>query len=95
MIKKGIDQLNVELLLYNIKKKFNLTNDDILTLSTEEKEMAIPITIFSNKLGMLESISLYMHDILNLKFNQIAKLLHRDYQTIWTSYRKAKKKLKK
>tara|TARA_Y100000310_G_C20469450_1_gene709238 strand:- start:316 stop:609 length:294 start_codon:yes stop_codon:yes gene_type:complete len=79
----------------NVKKKFDLSDEDILDLFQEKKKIVLPITIFNDKLGMLESASLYMKDKLNLSFKEIAELLERDYKTIWTSYSKAKQKLKK
>jgi hypothetical protein len=80
--------------VFNVKKKFNLSDEELLDLFQERNEINLPISIFNDKLGMLESTSLYMKDKLNLSFNEIAKLLQRDYKTIWTSYNKAKQKLK-
>ncbi len=99
MSKKGVnEQIRIDVLLSNIKKRFNLSSEEIIGLFKEEKEekeeIKIPISIFHEKLGMLESISLYLRDELRLSFRQIAELLKRDYKTIWTSYSKAKKKLK-
>jgi hypothetical protein len=56
----------------------------------------IPTSIFTNKdLGLLEVITTYLKDELNLCYHEIATLLNRDNRTIWTSYNKAKDKLKK
>lgn len=85
--------IKIDVLLSNIKKRFNLSAEEIIELFKED-EIKIPISIFDDKLGMLESISLYLKDELNLSFNQIARLLKRNYKTIWTSYDKAKKKVK-
>ena len=87
----GKKSINLDLLLHNIKEKFNLSSKEIKALASQQ-EIRIPITIFSKNLGMLESISLYLHDELKLPFKLIAKLLQRNYKTIWTSYNKAKKK---
>ena len=98
MDKRDADKLRVDILLSNIKKRFNLSGEEIIELFKEEKkeeEIIIPVNIFNEKLGMLESISLYLKDELGLSFSQIAKLLKRDYKTIWTSYSKAIKKRKK
>jgi len=85
--------VDVDILLSNIQKKFNLSKKEAMDLARErEEEISIPVSIFSPDLGMLESISLYLKDEVGLSFNDIAKLLKRDYKTIWTSYDKAKKK---
>ncbi|MFH1642172.1 MAG: hypothetical protein ABIC04_04695 [Nanoarchaeota archaeon] len=83
--------INVDLLLLNLKKKLNLSDSEIRDLS-ETKEIKIPISIFTQKIGMLESITLYLHDELGLSYGLIGKLLGRNYKTIWTTYDKAKKK---
>ncbi|MFH1642990.1 MAG: hypothetical protein ABIC04_08910 [Nanoarchaeota archaeon] len=85
-------KINVDLLILNLKKKLNLSEKEIADLSTT-RDITIPVDIFSSGLGMLESISLYLHDESGLSFNLIAKLLDRNYKTIWTSYNKAQKKL--
>ena len=61
----------------------------------KKSELEIPISIFESELSALESIVYYIHDKLNLKFSQIAILLHRDQRTIWTSYSRAKEKYAK
>lgn len=94
MDKKDDSKIRIDVFLSNIKKRFNLSSEEIIDLFKEEKEeLTVPISIFNEKLGMLESISLYLKDELKLSFKQIAKLLKRDYKTIWTSYSKAKKKV--
>jgi len=87
---------NIDKVLSNVKKKYILTEEEIKgIIEKREGEIVLPISIFNEKLGMLEASSLYLKDKLNLSFNDIAKLLKRDYKTIWTSYNKAKKKIKK
>ena len=55
-------------------------------------ELTIPITIFSKKLGALESITKYLKENLGLAYSEIAGILSRDERTIWTAYQKAKEK---
>ena len=79
--------------ILSIKEKYILTEEEIQDLfKKREGEIVLPISIFNEKLGMLEAASLYLKDEMNLSFNDIAKLLKRNYKTIWTSYNKAKKK---
>ncbi len=73
----------------------NFFSKECIRLFKEEKKGVLPISIFNRKMGMLEAATLYMKDKLNLSFNEIARLLKRNYQTIWTSYDKAKRKMKK
>ena len=57
--------------------------------------MEIPISIFkNNKLSGLETIVKYMKEDEGLKIIEIANLLNRNNKTIWTTYEKAKKKMK-
>ena len=86
-------ELKIDVLLRNLKKKFNLSEEEIIDLF-KDQEISIPLSAFNKKLGMLESSTLYLKDTLKLSFKEIAKLLNRNYKTIWTSYNKAKIKLK-
>ena len=54
----------------------------------------IPISIFQNKLSVLENIVLYLKDELSLSYHAIAVLLERNDRTIWTMYQRARKKTK-
>jgi len=93
--KKVKERVKIDLLLSNIQRKFDLSADELIELfKEEEKEMSLPISIFTKETGMLESASLYLKDELKLSFNEISRLLKRDYKTIWTSYNMAKKKMK-
>ncbi len=94
-IQKNKGSEHFDRLLPLIKEKYILTKEEIEDLfKKREGQIVLPISIFNEKLGMLEAASLYMKDELNLSFNDIAKLLKRDYKTIWTSYKQANKKLK-
>lgn len=61
-------------------------------LLIKEPNVWLPVSIFTNSLGPMEAITLYLHDKLNLTFNEIAKLIDRDNRSIWACYHKAKKK---
>lgn len=85
----------IDRILNLIKEKNEAIESEIQKLADKKaKQISIPVSVFNEKLGMLEAASLYLKDELDLSFNDIAKLLKRDYKTIWTSYRQAKKKLK-
>jgi DNA-directed RNA polymerase specialized sigma24 family protein len=60
-----------------------------------ERYVNIPSFIFKNRdLAALEAIVVYLKDSQGLTYAQIAKILNRDDRTIWTTYQRAKKKLK-
>lgn len=61
-----------------------------LDVSSEQR---IPIQIFSNlKLSVLENLTSYLKEELNLTYHEIALILNRDDRTIWTVYNRAKRK---
>ena len=71
----------------NARKKFHSQ------LDVSSTENSIPISLFKDsRLTIFESVVLYLKDDLKLKFRKIAELLRRNYRTIWTVYRRAKKK---
>lgn len=59
----------------------------------KDNKYFIPALIISNRsLSVLESIVYYMKDNLNLRYSQIALMLHRDQRTIWTVYNRRRKR---
>mgnify|MGYP000223933198 CR=1 FL=1 len=59
----------------------------------EDNKYFIPAPIISNRsFSVLESIVSYMKDNLNLRYSQIALMLHRDQRTVWTVYNRRKRK---
>jgi DNA-directed RNA polymerase specialized sigma24 family protein len=62
---------------------------------SSEKEINLPLSIFSKELGALESTVKYLKENLKMSYREIAKELNRDERTIWTSYKKASKKIEK
>ena len=95
MHKYSDSDINIDKILSRVRKKHVLVENEIKTLLKKlQTEIVLPISIFNEKLGMLEAASLYLKDEQNLSFKEIARLLKRNYKTIWTSYNKAKKKLK-
>ena len=57
--KRGLNSrdINIDLLLLNIKEKFKLSDKEIEELSVK-RDIKIPIEIFTKNIGMLESIAL-------------------------------------
>jgi hypothetical protein len=52
---------------------------------------SVPIGIFGNpELGILQALTIYLHEIRNQSFHEIARLLDRNDRTIWASYHQGK-----
>jgi hypothetical protein len=80
--------------LAELRQKFKLSERQILQF-IKSKETHVPASIFSNnELSGLELVCKYLKDDLDIPFSKIAKLLNRDYRTIWTTYKAAGRKLK-
>ena len=88
------DQLAVERikeLVRLLKLKYGIAGRDIIHLA-EEKEILIPISIFTKKLRILETLTKYLREELNLNYHQIGALLNRDERNIWHTYNYSRKK---
>ena len=58
-----------------------------------ENFLSLPVGVLKDRnIAILESIVEYLKDINNMKYSEIARLLNRDPRTIWTVYKRAKKK---
>lgn len=58
-----------------------------------QKHIDIPTSIFRDRtVKPLEAISEYLKDDVGLSFHEIGELLNRNERTVWTCYRRAKKK---
>jgi len=65
--------------------------DDNKIYSRQIPEISIPVSIITGN-SSFESIVVYLKERLDIKFTDIATMLHRDHRTIWASYTHAKKK---
>ena len=96
---------NLDLKYSNIAKLLNRNDRTIwTTYSNSRKKFSkrfvvksnkffIPVSILSNRsFSVLESIVYYLKDNLNLRYSQIALMLHRDPRTVWTVYNRRKRK---
>jgi hypothetical protein len=62
-------------------------------LWSKETRIFVPSSVFKDrKLGVLESIVLYLKDKIGLRYSEIGILLNRDERNIWTVYNRAVKK---
>ncbi|MEM3374004.1 MAG: hypothetical protein QXE31_02165 [Candidatus Woesearchaeota archaeon] len=66
------------------KSSFNLGSQNM-----QFNNINIPLSIFSNrKKSVLENLVIYLKDNLRFSFKEISELLLKDYQTIYTTYKK-------
>jgi len=64
-------------------------------LDLSNYSLVIPINLFRNRdNSVLEIIVAHLHDNYKVSFKEIARLLCRNYKTVWTVYSKARKKRK-
>ena len=65
------------------------------SLNTENNDdsLFIPVVMFTERsLSVLENLIEYLKDNFNLRYCKIASLLNRNDRTIWTVYKRAKRK---
>ena len=93
-LEKEVEAIGV--FVKSILKKNNISLDkfiDILKEKHNGTKLKIPCCIFKERsLGVLESLTVYLKDELNLSYHEIALILNRDDRVVWASYNNAKKK---
>ena len=101
--KRGVTEIDVQRLLEDVavfvktlKDRYGISPDEAIKLiekgvSTGD-DVLIPISIFNDKLGVLETTAKFLHDEQHLDVKRIAELLNRSDKTIYTSLHQAKKK---
>lgn len=91
--------LAIEVLVESLAKKHDISLDNFIELLNKRNEekniILIPCSLFRNRhLGILEIITKYLREEVNLSYKEIAILLNRDDRTIWSTYNSAIKKEK-
>ena len=67
-----------------------------IKLSVKDSDITIPVSVFADRsLSPLESFVFYLKDSHHLSFKEIAALRERSAKTIWTVYKRARKKYAK
>ena len=77
-------------------EKLGLSKGQVLQLLKQRKDsIQVPVSLFANtELSGLELVCKYLKDNISLSFSGIAKVLNRDYRTVWTTYSIANRKHK-
>lgn len=82
-----------DVLVDNLRAK-GMSYAEIFSMLQPKNASSVPLEILKNrKLGMLESVCVYLKEKKDMSYSEIAQILNRDDRTIWASYNKAKKKL--
>jgi len=63
-----------------------------IKFEVEETEYNIPVSVFKDRLSVLETIVVHLKDQYRLSYRQIAQLLKRNERTVWTVYQRARRK---
>jgi hypothetical protein len=72
----------------------NITKKRVKIVLDGTVPLAIPIEVLQNRdLSTLEAIVRYLKDEEGYTYSQIAHLLNRDDRTVWTTYKRAVKKV--
>lgn len=74
-----------------ISKKYNISLIEAIQILSE-KELIIPVSIFNNRLSVLETFVKYLKENQKFNYHKIAELVGRDERNIWHTYNSAKKK---
>ncbi|MGM5487616.1 MAG: hypothetical protein ACQESG_01575 [Nanobdellota archaeon] len=64
---------------------------DMLLDMAPEEELGIPLSIFQSRLSVLQALVLYLRDHRDYKNKDIAEMLDRSSQVIWSTYNNARK----
>ena len=76
-----------------IEKKYSLNYEEIYQIIKNKDTISIPIDIFNEKLGSLETIVKYLKENRGLNIQEISFLTNRKPQSIRTTYNRSQKKL--
>ena len=93
------DETTIWMTYHNSLKRGMVTGTHLDALSLKEmnikrENLIVPLSIFSQRrLSVLESLSLYLQETLNLSYHDLSVLLERNERTIWTVIYRAKEKL--
>jgi len=88
----------VSIFVKSILEKNSLSLEKFIEILKEKengKKISVPCCIFRERsLGILEALTIYLKDNLNLSYSEIASLINRGHSPVWMSYHNARKKFK-
>jgi DNA-binding CsgD family transcriptional regulator len=85
-------------ILEHIQKKFKISDEQLKKVLSEiitklPKRETCPLSIFNERITVLESVVKYLREEKNLSLHKIAEILGRDEKNIWHAYHSANKKM--
>ncbi len=90
--KKGLRYEDLYSLYNHLELVLNKHDIDANIRIKIQKECAIPVSIFTQELGITEAVVKYLKENLNFSNKQISHILHKSQNNIAVTYYKAKKK---
>ncbi len=73
--------------------KNRLFNEFLEYLEKKQEQDLVPVSIFARSLTPFEALCKYCVDYLGLGYSELGRALKKDRQVIWTTYRRASKKM--
>jgi hypothetical protein len=89
-LKRNIDALNV--IMENISDKFKIPFEQVIELSRKKESGGLDFPSFilrDNRLGIMEAVTKYLKEDLQMPYSKIALALNRDPRVVWVTYNKA------
>lgn len=81
----------LQLFINHLRTEHDYSQEMVDSLLKHE-EKYVPLCIFSHRISCLETIVKFLKENIGLALTEIASLLHRNYVSIYTTYRNSKKK---
>ena len=79
-----------------MKEKQGLNLNELVGIySALTPEESVPVSIFSQRLSPSEALCKYLHEERKLNFHEISAIINRDERSVWTSCRRAARKMPK
>lgn len=84
--------MTINLTKYDKETLFKEFEEFIKQKYESQNEISIPVSVFSQKLSPFETVVKYLVENLNLKYSEAGRLLKKERQVIWITYKRAFKK---
>ena len=95
-LKKNLEAIDI--FITSVSKTYSLDYQEVIGLLSQKEKLQsalIPTFILRDrKLGILESVTKYLKENLELPYRKIAGMLNRDDRVVWVTYNKALEKKK-
>jgi len=93
VIQEKAEEAIREFIKKSVKKYKELPPEKIISALSKEEKEEFPSSIFSEKISSLEAITKYFAEEKKYSYKKISQILNRDERTIWTTYKRASRKM--